>query len=119
VAAGLVLSLTLAFAGAAPVVLAAPPTSVGCPPAEPPPPGVPDPCPPTGGLDLGLIVPIALAGAGGVALALGLAYVFVLRRRATEPLEPVDAAEWWTCRQCGRNNVVGSARCYGCGQWQG
>jgi hypothetical protein len=70
------------------------------------------------GLDIGGLLPIL----GGVVLGAGLALVaayLVLRRRAGAPLDPVDAGEWWSCRKCGRNNVVGSARCYGCGSWQG
>ena len=61
-----------------------------------------------------------LVGAGlvGAGLALVVAY-FVLRRRAGGPLDPVDAGEWWTCSNCGRQNVVGSARCFSCGTWQG
>ena len=54
----------------------------------------------------------------GAGLALVVAY-FVLRRRAGGPLDPVDAGEWWTCANCGRQNVVGSPRCYSCGTWQG
>ena len=71
-----------------------------------------------GGFNLGGLLPIL----GGVVLGAGLALVaayLMLRRRAGAPLDPVDAGEWWTCRKCGRNNVVGSARCYGCGSWQG
>ncbi len=70
------------------------------------------------GPDFGGLLPIL----GGVVLGAGLALVaayLVLRRRAGAPLDPVDAGEWWTCRKCGRNNVVGSARCYSCGAWQG
>ena len=72
-----------------------------------------------GGFDLGLLLPIA----GGLVVAgvvgLGVAYL-VLRRRAGAPLvpEPADAEAWWTCSNCGRNNVVGSARCYSCGAWR-
>ncbi len=71
-----------------------------------------------GGINLGGILPILLALVVGAGLALVAAYL-VLRRRAGPPLDPVDAGEWWACRKCGRNNVVGSARCYGCGTWQG
>ena len=71
-----------------------------------------------GGFNLGGILPILVALVVGAGLALVVAYL-VLRRRAGAPLDPVDAGEWWTCRKCGRNNVVGSARCYGCGTWQG
>jgi hypothetical protein len=39
-------------------------------------------------------------------------------RRTSAPLVPADPGEWWTCRTCGKNNVVGSARCYACGAWQ-
>lgn len=71
-----------------------------------------------GGFNLGGLLPIVVALVVGAGLALVVAYL-VLRRRAGPPLDPVDAGEWWTCRKCGRNNVVGSARCYGCGTWQG
>lgn len=70
-----------------------------------------------GGINLGGLLPILLALVVGAAGALVIAYL-VLRRRAGPPLDPVDAGEWWTCRNCGSNNVVGSPRCYSCGQWQ-
>src|SRR5204862_18167 len=50
--------------------------------------------------------------------ALAAAFL-VLRRRASAPVAPADPGEWWTCRKCGRNNVIGSPRCYSCGEWQG
>ena len=71
-----------------------------------------------GGINLGGLLPLLLAVVVGAAGALVVTY-FVLRRRAGPPLDPVDAGEWWTCKKCGRNNVVGSARCYACGTWQG
>ena len=74
--------------------------------------------PGSGGINLGGVLPLLLAVVVGAAGALVLAYL-VLRRRAGAPLDPVDAGEWWTCRNCGRNNVVGSPRCYSCGAWQG
>jgi hypothetical protein len=70
-----------------------------------------------GGLNIVGLLPIV----GGIVVAGAVALVvtyLVLRRRAGAPLDPVDAGEWWTCANCGRNNVVGSARCYSCGQWQ-
>jgi hypothetical protein len=70
------------------------------------------------GINVGGLLPIVGALVLGAGLALVIAYG-VLRRRAGAPLDPVDAGEWWTCRKCGKNNVVGSARCYGCGTWQG
>jgi hypothetical protein len=74
-----------------------------------------------GGPDLGLILGVLVAGAVGLAVAAGLGYL-MLRRRARAPMEPPpgtpEAGEWWTCRNCGRNNIVGSARCYSCGAWQ-
>jgi hypothetical protein len=73
--------------------------------------------PGSGGLSVGGLLPILLALVVGAAGALVIAYL-VLRRRAGPPLDPVDAGEWWTCRNCGSNNVVGSPRCYSCGQWQ-
>jgi hypothetical protein len=74
-----------------------------------------------GGPDLGFVVGVLVAGAVGLAVAVGLGYL-VLQRRARAPMEPPpgtpEAGEWWTCRNCGRNNIVGSARCYSCGAWQ-
>jgi hypothetical protein len=70
-----------------------------------------------GSLDTSGLLPIIAAAVGGAVLALGAAFL-VLRRRATAPAGPVDPGEWWTCPNCGRNNVVGSPRCYACGQWQ-
>jgi hypothetical protein len=70
-----------------------------------------------GGFNFGGLLPLVGAAVVGAGLALVIAYL-VLRRRAGPPLDPVDAGEWWTCRKCGRNNVVGSARCYSCGTWQ-
>ena len=70
-----------------------------------------------GGLDLGGLLPILAAAGGGAVIALGAAYV-ILRRRGAGPAVPADPGEWWTCRNCGRNNVIGSPRCYACGEWQ-
>jgi hypothetical protein len=73
----------------------------------------------TGGvLNLGTLLPILGVGLGGAALVL-VAIVLVLRRNASRPAAPADPSEWWTCRNCGRNNVIGSPRCYACGAWQG
>jgi hypothetical protein len=58
---------------------------------------------------------------GGAALVgvLALLGTFLFfRRRASVPLSPIDAAEWWACPKCGSTNVVGSPRCYSCGTWQ-
>jgi hypothetical protein len=71
-----------------------------------------------GGFNLGGLLPLVGAVVVVAGLALVVAYL-VLRRRAGAPLDPVDAGEWWTCVKCGRNNVVGSPRCYSCGTWQG
>ena len=69
-----------------------------------------------GGLNLGGFLPIvAIAVLGGV---IALIAAFVVLRRTSTPLVPADPGEWWTCRTCGKNNVVGSARCYACGAWQ-
>ena len=70
-----------------------------------------------GPLDLAGLLPILAAAGGGAVLALGAAFL-VLRRRAGAPAAPADPGEWWTCRKCGRNNVIGSPRCYACGEWQ-
>lgn len=72
---------------------------------------------PGGGLDLGGLLPFLVAAGGGAIIALGAAFL-VLRRRAGAPAAPADPGEWWTCRNCGRNNVIGSPRCYACGEWQ-
>lgn len=72
-----------------------------------------------GGLDVGLLV---MVGAGvAIAGAVVGGGFLVLRRRPSSPQAPPSPAEggdWWTCRTCGRNNLVGSARCYACGTWQ-
>jgi hypothetical protein len=69
-----------------------------------------------GGLNLGGLLPIvAIVVAGGV---IALIAAFVVLRRTSAPLVPADPGEWWTCRTCGKNNVLGSARCYACGAWQ-
>jgi hypothetical protein len=70
------------------------------------------------GTDLDGLLPVLAATAGGVVIALGAA-LLVLRRRAMAPAAPADPGDWWTCRNCGRNNVIGSPRCYSCGEWQG
>jgi len=70
-----------------------------------------------GGLNLGSLLPILGVGLGGAAIALGAAYV-VIRRRTSGPLVPLDPSEWWTCANCGKNNVVDSPRCYACGSWR-
>jgi hypothetical protein len=69
------------------------------------------------GFDLGILLPILGVVLAGGAIAL-VAAVLVLRRRADLPAQPVDPGQWWACRNCGSNNVVGSARCYSCGTWQ-
>ncbi len=105
------------------VVLAAPPDET-CTPGQTFAAGQFDVCAPPatgaggGGINLGGLLPILGVLVLGAGLALAITYL-VLRRRAGAPLDPVDAGEWWTCRKCGRNNVVGSARCYACGTWQG
>jgi hypothetical protein len=104
---------------------AAPRPGETCPDATPAP-GSSDFCDDTtpvsgpggGGLDLGALLPFLAAAVIGALLALGAAFV-VLGRRSTGPLAPVDPGEWWTCRSCGKTNVVGSPRCYACGTWQG
>ena len=76
------------------------------------------PCFPSAGGDggLGALLPIvAIVVVGG---AIALIAAFVVLRRTAAPLVPADPGEWWTCRTCGKNNVVGSARCYACGAWQ-
>ncbi|HEX3266066.1 MAG TPA: hypothetical protein VHR16_10395 [Candidatus Limnocylindrales bacterium] len=116
------LVLALLSVGLAPTTLAAPPDET-CIPGQTFAAGGFDVCSPSviggggGGIALGGLLPILLALLVGAGLALVVAYL-VLRRRAGGPLDPVDAGEWWTCRNCGRQNVVGSARCFSCGTWQ-
>jgi hypothetical protein len=71
----------------------------------------------SGSFDLAGILPFVAAAGGGALVALAAAFLF-LRRRAVAPAAPADPGEWWTCRNCGRNNVIGSPRCYACGEWQ-
>jgi hypothetical protein len=70
-----------------------------------------------GSADLAGLLPIIAAAGAGAAIALIVAFV-ALRRRASGPVAPADPGEWWTCPNCGRNNVIGSPRCYACGEWQ-
>ena len=76
--------------------------------------------PAVGGFDLGLILAVAVAILVAAVLVLGVG-ALVLRRRARAPFElppgSPDSGAWWTCANCGRNNIVGSARCYACGAW--
>ena len=63
----------------------------------------------------GALLPIvAIVVVGGV---IALIAAFVVLRRTSAPVVPADPGEWWTCRTCGKTNVVGSARCYACGAW--
>ncbi len=111
--------------GREPAGLAAPRPGESCSDATPAP-GSSDVCDdnsPTngaggGGLDLGALIPFLAAAVIGVGLAAVAAFV-ILGRRAAPALAPVDPGEWWTCRACGKSNVVGSPRCYACGTWQG
>jgi ABC-type branched-subunit amino acid transport system permease subunit len=116
--------MLISFANSA---IGAPRPGESCFDATAPPSGVADVCTdvndpdvPAGGgsLDLGLLLPILGAAVGGAALALVLGYLFI-RRRGDLPVEPAVPGEWWTCKHCGCNNVIGSARCYACGTWQG
>lgn len=70
-----------------------------------------------GALDVAALLPFLAAAVAGGAIAL-VAVFLVLRRRAARPVAPADPGEWWTCRSCGKTNVIGSSRCYGCGSWQ-
>lgn len=119
--AGLLLLVLATVAGIAPAALAAPPIET-CQPGQTITEGGVRVCSTAvgggGGFAIGGLLPILLALIVGAGLALVIAY-FVLRRRAGGPLDPVDAGEWWTCANCGRQNVVGSPRCYSCGTWQG
>jgi hypothetical protein len=68
-------------------------------------------------LDVVALLPILAAAIAGGAIALVAAFL-VLRRRTAAPAAPADPGEWWTCRSCGKSNVIGSPRCYACGSWQ-
>jgi len=70
-----------------------------------------------GGLNIGSLLPILGVVLGGATIALIAAYI-VLRRRTSMPVAPLDPSEWWTCANCGKNNVVDSPRCYACGSWR-
>jgi hypothetical protein len=70
-----------------------------------------------GSIDLAALGPILVAAGGGAAIALAAAFLF-FRRRAAAPAAPADPGEWWKCRKCGSSNVIGSPRCYACGEWQ-
>jgi hypothetical protein len=70
-----------------------------------------------GSIDLAALGPILVAAGGGAVIALAAAFLF-FRRRAAGPIAAADPGEWWTCRNCGSNNVIGSPRCYACGEWQ-
>lgn len=116
------LAVAILALGLAPAALAAPPDET-CQPGQTFAAGGFSVCAPPatgtgGGIAIGGLLPIIVALVVGAGLALVVAYV-VLRRRAGGPLDPVDAGEWWTCANCGRQNVVGSARCFSCGTWQG
>ena len=109
------------------VALAAPRPGESCPDTTPAPGASevvcgegngPEGNPGGGSITLSALAPILVAAAGGAAIALVAAFLF-FRRRAAAPAGPADPGEWWTCRKCGRNNVIGSPRCYSCGAWQG
>jgi len=68
-------------------------------------------------MDLGALLPIVLLIVGG-AVAGGAIVAVVLLRRAPAETPIPDPGDWWTCRRCGRSNVVGSPRCHACGEWQ-
>ena len=91
-------------------------------------------CPKT--FNLGSLLPF-IAGGVVIVLAVAVGWFLVMRRRVSRPFLPDDAVaegsdpgvrragaagptsgEWWTCRTCGKTNMVGSARCYSCGSWQ-
>ena len=70
-----------------------------------------------GTLNVAALLPILAAAVAGGAVAL-VAVFLVVRRRTAGPIAPADPGEWWTCRSCGKSNVIGSPRCYACGSWQ-
>lgn len=118
--------LTLAALLGPASMLAAPRPGESCPDTTPAPGSTEAVCgegkgpegnPGGGSIDLAAVLPIVAAAAGGAVIALGAAFL-LLRRRAAAPVAPADPGEWWTCRNCGRNNVIGSPRCYACGEWQ-
>lgn len=72
--------------------------------------------PGAGGGLMGLLPIVGVVVLAGIAVLLGV--FLVLERRTTRRLAPAEPGDWWTCRNCGRSNVVGSPRCYACGTWQ-
>ena len=73
-----------------------------------------------GGGGSGMNVLVILGGAlvAGVLLLI-LAFLY-LRRQAGAPMVATEpGGDWWTCRNCGKANMVGTPRCYACGTWQG
>jgi hypothetical protein len=69
-----------------------------------------------GGFSIASLLPIVgVVVAGGLLL---LVAAFVVLRRTSTPVVAADPGEWWTCSNCGKTNVLGSARCYACGAWQ-
>ena len=116
--------LVIAAASTPVAALAAPPAETCAPQETRAAAGFQDICgaPPAGGggggagLDLGSLLPVlGLVGAAGV---VALVAAFVILRRTSAPMTPADPGEWWTCQNCGKTNVIGSARCYACGAWQ-
>ena len=86
------------------------------------------------GFDVASLLPF-VAGGLGIVLAVLVGWYLFMRRRASRPFLPDEAAavpggglggggtgagtgDWWTCRTCGKTNLVGSARCYSCGSLQ-
>ena len=70
------------------------------------------------GPDLALIL-MVLGGALVVGVLLLIAAFLYLRRQAGAPLQATDpGSEWWTCRNCGKANMVGTPRCFSCATWQ-
>jgi len=125
VAAAALPALVVAALLAPGAALGAPRPGQSCPDTTPPPSSTEAPCEdasapggdPGDGFDLGSLLPFVAAGLVGAGLALVAAFALV-RRRSAVPAAPADPGEWWTCRKCGRNNVIGSPRCYACGEWQ-
>jgi hypothetical protein len=52
---------------------------------------------------------------GGLGLVIAFTLVVMARQ---PPASAVPAEGWWTCAQCGKGNLVDTARCFKCGAWR-
>jgi hypothetical protein len=68
-----------------------------------------------GGLVVNVLPLVAVIVAGILGIALAVA-VLVIRTQPRGVPEPVEG--WWTCANCGANNLAEAPRCHKCGTWQ-